>query len=189
MRGHRLVADDVVECDYRPPGMIFGAPADLLRHHLEVRGLGILNVKDLFGVTAIRERKRIDVVVKLVEWSQDTEYDRLGLDDRYHVILGVKVRELVIPVRPGRDMSTILEVAARNELLKNAGHHAAREFFGNLEGALLGDRPRDESSMPPPVQGGGLRSTRHAGLPPPPMPPAAQPGGDKLPAVDPRRKS
>jgi len=151
MRGHRLVADDVVECDYRPPGMIFGAPADLLRHHLEVRGLGILNVKDLFGVTAIRERKRIDVVVKLVEWSQDTEYDRLGLDDRHRVILGVKIRELVIPVRPGRDMSTILEVAARNELLKNAGHHAAREFFGNLEGALLGDRPQDESSMPPPV--------------------------------------
>jgi len=142
MRGHRLVADDVVDCDYRPPGMIFGAPAQLLRHHLEVRGLGILNVKDLFGVTAIRERKRIDVVLKLVEWSKDTEYDRLGLDDRYHLILGVKVRELVIPVRPGRDMSTIIEVAARNELLKNAGHHAAREFFGNLEGVLMSGKDR-----------------------------------------------
>ena len=151
MRGHRLVADDAVECDFRPPGMIFGAPVDLLRHHLEVRGLGILNVKDLFGVTAVRERKRIDVVVKLVEWSNDTEYDRLGLDDRHHLILGVKVRELVIPVRPGRDMSTILEVAARNELLKNAGHHAAREFFGNLEGALMGGRSVVESAMPPPV--------------------------------------
>jgi len=143
MRGHRLVADDVVECDYRPPGMIFGTAAQLLRHHLEVRGLGILNVKDLFGVTAIRERKRIDVVIKLVEWSKDTEYDRLGLEDRYRVVLGVKVRELVIPVRPGRDMSTIIEVAARNELLKNAGHHAAREFFGNLEGALLSGGKRD----------------------------------------------
>ncbi|WP_235880102.1 HPr(Ser) kinase/phosphatase [Polyangium aurulentum] len=154
MRGHRLVADDVVECDYRPPGMVFGAPAQLLRHHLEVRGLGILNVKDLFGVTAIRERKRIDVVVKLVEWSHDTEYDRLGLDDRHHAILGVRVRELVLPVRPGRDMASIIEVAARNELLKNAGHHAAREFFGNLEGTLLGDRPHDESAMPPPVRAG-----------------------------------
>jgi len=151
MRGHRLVADDVVECDYRPPGMVFGAPAQLLRHHLEVRGLGILNVKDLFGVTAIRERKRIDVVIKLVEWSKDTEYDRLGLDDRHHVILGVKVRELVIPVRPGRDMSTIIEVAARNELLKNAGHHAAREFFGHLEGALVRERAHDESAAPPPI--------------------------------------
>jgi HPr kinase/phosphorylase len=151
MRGHRLVADDVVECDYRPPGMVFGAPADLLRYHLEVRGLGILNVKDLFGVTAIRERKRIDVAVKLVEWSKDTEYDRMGVDDRFHTILGVNIRELVIPVRPGRDMASILEVAARNELLKNAGHHAAREFFNNIEGALLSERTHDESAAPPGV--------------------------------------
>lgn len=153
MRGHRLVADDAVECDYRPPGMVFGAAAELLRHHLEVRGLGILNIKDLYGVTAIRERKRIDVVVRLVEWSKDTEYDRMGLDDRHHTILNVPIRELVIPVRPGRDMASILEVAARNELLKNAGHHAAREFFGNLEGALLGpERAQDESAVLPPVR-------------------------------------
>jgi HPr kinase/phosphorylase len=152
MRGHRLVADDVVDCDYRPPGMVFGAPAELLRYHLEVRGLGILNIKDLFGVTSIRERKRIDVVVRLVEWSKETEYDRLGLDERYHRILGVPIRELVIPVRPGRDMATILEVAARNELLKNAGHHAAREFFGRLEGKLLSERPSDESAVPPAVR-------------------------------------
>lgn len=152
MRGHRLVADDVVECDYRPPGMVFGASAELLRHHLEVRGLGILNVKDLFGVTSTRGRKRIDVVIKLVEWSKDTEYDRLGLEDRHRLILGVKVRELVIPVRPGRDMSTIIEVAARNELLRRAGHHPARAFFGNLEGTLLGgeteDRPSGTSFVP-----------------------------------------
>src|SRR3954469_13658796 len=146
MRGHRLVADDVVECDYRPPGMVFGQPADLLRHHIEVRGLGVLNIKDLFGVTSIRERKRIDIVVKLVEWSADAQFDRLGLDDRHHAILGVNIRELVIPVRPGRDMASILEVAARNELLKNAGHHAAREFFGNLEGSLMNERP---DSTPP----------------------------------------
>ncbi len=174
MRGHRLVADDVVECDYRPPGMVFGAAAELLRHHLEVRGLGILNVKDLFGVTSIRERKRIDVVVKLVEWSKDTEYDRLGLDDRYHTILGVKIRELMIPVRPGRDMASILEVAARNELLKNAGHHAAREFFGNLEGSLLSERPHDESAIlspvamrpPPSSSAGGPRPPSHRPRPP-----------------------
>ena len=152
LRGHRLVADDIVQCDYRPPGMVFGAPVDLLRHHLEVRGLGILNIKDLYGVTAIRERKRIDVVVKLVEWSNETEYDRLGIDERYHTILGVNVRELVIPVQPGRDMASILEVAARNELLKNAGHHAAREFFNSIEGALLNERTQNESSAPPPVR-------------------------------------
>lgn len=198
MRGHRLVADDVVNCDYKPPGMVFGAPADLLRYHLEVRGLGILNLKDLYGVTAIRERKRIDVVVRLVEWSKDTEYDRMGLEDRYQVILGTKVRELVVPVRPGRDMASILEVAARNELLRNAGHHAAREFFDNLEGALLSERSRDESAFPPPVKVGvtpipGLKrsiSPRYV-VPPPesaspaPRPPSAPAGGSSPP--NPRR--
>jgi HPr kinase/phosphorylase len=147
MRGHRLVADDVVECDYRPPGMVFGQPADLLRHHIEVRGLGVLNIKDLFGVTSIRERKRIDVVVKLVEWSADTEYDRMGVDDRFHEILGVPIRELVIPVRPGRNMGSILEIAARNQLLRDAGHHGAREFFQRLEDALL--LGGNESMAPP----------------------------------------
>jgi HPr kinase/phosphorylase len=151
MRGHRLVADDVVECDYRPPGMIFGAPAKLLRHHLEVRGLGILNIKDLFGVTAIRERKRIDVVVRLVPESEhEGEVDRLGLDDRFSQILGVNIPELVIPVRPGRDMASILEVAARNELLKNAGHHAARELFGTIETAI-GNATEGGTATPPPV--------------------------------------
>ncbi len=168
MRGHRLVADDAVECDYRPPGMVFGAAAQLLRYHLEVRGLGILNIKDLFGVTAIRERKRIDVVVKMVEWNKDTEYDRLGLDDRWVEILNVKIRELVIPVRPGRDMASILEVAARNELLKSAGHHAAREFFGALEGALIPGARTDESATPPPVapNSSGVPGLRAAPRPP-----------------------
>jgi HPr kinase/phosphorylase len=141
--------------------MVFGEPADLLRYHLEVRGLGILNVKDLFGVTAIRERKRIDLVVRLAEWSRETEYDRMGIDERRRTILDVRIPELMIPVRPGRDMASILEVAARNELLKGAGHHAAREFFDQLEGALLNERatarttsrpPPDESATPPPVR-------------------------------------
>jgi HPr kinase/phosphorylase len=195
MRGHRLVADDVVNCDYRPPAMVFGAPADLLRHHLEVRGLGILNIKDLYGVTAIRERKRIDVVVKLVEWSKDTEYDRLGIEDRYQVILGTKIRELVVPVRPGRDMASILEVAARNELLRNAGHHAAREFFENLEGALLSERARDESAAPPPVKPanspvlpGMPRSITPRYVVPPPESAASppRPGAHHAPPVPPR---
>lgn len=152
LRGHRLVADDVVECDYRPPGMVFGQPADLLRHHIEVRGLGVLNIKDLFGVTSVRERKRIDIVVKLVEWSADAQFDRMGVDDRYHQILGVSIRELVIPVRPGRNMGSILEIAARNQLLRDAGHHGAREFFQRLEGALLSPSAMPESLSPPPVR-------------------------------------
>lgn len=137
MRGHRLVADDIVECDFRPPHSIFGEPARLLRHHIEVRGLGVLNIKDLFGVTSVRERKRIDTVIKLVEWQPGTEYDRMGIDDRYHEILGVKLRELIVPVHSGRNMGSILEIAARNHLLREAGHHAAREFFGRIEGELL----------------------------------------------------
>ena len=129
-----------------------------MRHHIEVRGLGVLNIKDLFGVTAIRERKRIDIVVKLVEWSNDAQFDRMGVDDNFHKILGVAIRELVIPVRPGRNMGSILEIAARNQLLRDAGHHGAREFFQRIEGALLppGTAPEPESMSPPAV-----RASRH----------------------------
>ena len=138
------------------------SPADLLRHHIEVRGLGILNIKDLFGVTSIRERKRIDVVVKLVEWSADTEYDRMGVDDHFHEILGVSIRELVIPVRPGRNMGSILEIAARNELLRDAGHHGAKEFFQRIEGTLLSPNAITEpESMSPPAVSASRPEGRH----------------------------
>ncbi len=163
MRGHRLVADDVVECHYRPPGMVFGGPADLLRHHLEVRGLGILNIKNLFGVTAVRDRKRIDVVVRLDEAAVEGDYDRLGLDQRHHRLLGIDVPELVVPVRPGRDMASILEIAARNELLKQAGHHPAGELAQRIEGSM---RARSESEFPAP---------RATGRPSDSVPPAARP--------------
>jgi HPr kinase/phosphorylase len=137
MRDHRLVADDVVRCDWRPPGLVFGQAADLLRHHVEIRGLGVLNIKELFGVTSVRERKRIDLVVHLVEWDERDEYDRLGLEDRYHTILGTPIRDLVVPVRPGRDMGSILEMAARNELLRRGGTDTAQEFLNRVESALI----------------------------------------------------
>ncbi len=136
LRGHRLVADDVVLCDYRPPGAVFGAPAGILRHHIEVRGLGVLNIKSLFGVTAVRDRKRIDVVVHLRAGSDEADYDRIGIDDRYYDLLRVPIRELVLPVRPGRDMAAIIEIAARDELSRRAGHHSAREFFNTIERRL-----------------------------------------------------
>ncbi len=164
MRGHRLVADDIIECDYKPPGMIFGEPAALLRHHIEVRGLGILNIKDLYGVTAIRERKRLDIVVRLELWKGEDTYDRIGLDEHHREILGVPIREVVLPVRPGRNMSSIIEIAARSELLRQAGHHPAREFVERIESAasdppvprrsVSGQLPRvspPESAAPPPV--------------------------------------
>jgi HPr kinase/phosphorylase len=167
LRGHRLVADDVVKCEWRPPGMVFGAPADMLRHHVEVRGLGVLNIKDLFGVTAVRDRKRIDIVVQLDEWDETREYDRLGVDDQFFSILGTPVRLVTVPVRPGRDMGAMLEMAARNELLRRAGKHSARELLARLEEnaglapeVAIEDQPesvisapvmmRPLSSMPPP---------------------------------------
>jgi HPr kinase/phosphorylase len=147
--------------------MVFGQPAALLRHHIEVRGLGILNVKDLYGVTAIRERKRIDLVVELELWQADGAYDRIGLEDHFREILGVPVREVFLPVRPGRDMSSIIEIAARNELLRQAGHHPAREFVDRIDQKLVRSEPpparrpplgtfrrlANESSAPPPVGG------------------------------------
>lgn len=179
MRGHRLVADDVVEFDYRPPGLVFGAPAKLLQYHIEVRGLGILNIKDLYGVTAVRERKRLDLVVQLELERQDQEYERIGLDDRRREVLGVPIREVCVPVRPGRNVSAIIEIAARNELLRQAGHNPAQRFVERIE-AGLGVEPgaglptqveppverrapqvfsAAESSAPPPVEAprGGQR--------------------------------
>jgi HPr kinase/phosphorylase len=156
LRGHRLVADDVVRCEWRPPGMVFGCPADMLRHHVEVRGLGVLNIKDLFGVTAVRDRKRIDIVVQLDEWDETREYDRLGVDDQHFIILSTPVRLVTVPVRPGRDMGAMLEMAARNELLRRAGKHSARELMARLEenaglAPELAIEPPPESVISPPV--------------------------------------
>jgi HPr kinase/phosphorylase len=154
MRGHRLVADDVVKCDWRPPGIIFGNPAELLRHHIEIRGLGVLDLRELFGITAVRERKRIDLTVRLCEWNDKEEFDRLGLEERFHTILGTPIRELRVPVRPGRDMGSIIEMAARNELLRRDGRHTATEFLGKIESHLV-TRPaiecEPESTATPPV--------------------------------------
>jgi HPr kinase/phosphorylase len=173
LRGHRLVADDVVRCEWRPPGMVFGAPADMLRHHVEVRGLGLLNIKDLFGVTAVRERKRIDVIVRLDEWDEHKEYDRLGVDDEHFNILGTPIRLVTVPVRPGRDMGAMLEMAARNELLRRAGKHSARELLARLEENVgispemaIDDQPESVASAPPTTKGGA---------PPPPNSSVAHP--------------
>jgi len=166
LSGHRLVADDVIECDFRPPGMIFGQSAALLRHHIEVRGLGILNIKDLYGVTAIRERKRIDLVVKLELEQADGAFDRIGLDDHHQEILGVPIREVSLPVRPGRNMSSIIEIAARNELLRHAGHHPARELVQRIENGLI--RAGEAPVKRPPS--GQFRRVTESVVPPPAAP-------------------
>lgn len=133
LKGHRLVADDIVRVRLKLPAVIFGEGTDLLHYHMEVRGLGIINIKHLFGVAAIRERKKIDLVVELVEWQDGGVYDRLGLDEATYTILGVEIPFLRIPIRPGRNITSIVEVAARNQLLKEMGYHSAREFQDRLE--------------------------------------------------------
>jgi HPr kinase/phosphorylase len=145
MRGHRLIADDVVRCDWRPPGTIFGRPADLLRHHIEIRGLGVLDIRELFGITAVGDRKQIDLCVRLCEWNDKEEFDRLGVEERFHAILGTPIRELRVPVRPGRDMGSIIELAARNELLRRDGRHSAHEFLDKIESHLI-TRPAIEQA-------------------------------------------
>lgn len=140
LRGHRLVADDVVEIRKKPPATLIGTATNLIQHHIEIRGLGILNIKDLFGVAAIRDRKLIEIVIELVEWNPNFEYDRLGIDEHKHLILDVPVAYLKIPVSPGRNVSTIVEVAARNNLLKDRGHFSSKIFEQRLNRELAGDR-------------------------------------------------
>lgn len=144
-RGHRLVADDQVCLTRLPDGHVSAAPAPLLKHHLEIRGLGILNVRDLYGATAVWDEATVDLVAELCPWRDDEHYERLGLDDMTECLLGVSVPKLRIPVRPGRDMAVILEVAARNELMKAAGHHAARDFARRLSQRLGVDEPTGKS--------------------------------------------
>ena len=129
-RGYRLVADDVVIVKKTYPSILFGMAHVRLPYHIEVRGIGIVNIKDLFGITAIREKKQMDLVVTLVNWDPKGDYERLGFEEKTIDILGVKLPHLTIPVSPGRSVATIVEVAARNQILKIMGHHSD---FGMLE--------------------------------------------------------
>jgi HPr kinase/phosphorylase len=124
-RGHRLVADDVVEIT-RLGDSLYGAAPELTRYHMELRGLGILNVKDLYGVSAIRVSKRIELVVNLERWKSGRQYDRLGLAGESVELLGVALPQVRMPVAPGRNLALLVEVASRNQLLKERGFDAAR---------------------------------------------------------------
>jgi len=132
-RGHRLVADDVVDVHCVNGNMLMGAGANkIIGHHMEIRGIGIINVTHMFGVRAIRESKEIQLVVKLETWDSDRSYDRLGTDDQVMNFLGVSIPQLEIPVKPGRNIPIIIETAAMNERLKSMGYNAAREFNKNI---------------------------------------------------------
>ena len=136
VRGHRLVADDTVEMRRRQDTMLIGTCPELTRHHMELRGLGVINVKELFGIASTRSSKRVELVVQLERWDPSREYERLGLDDDSYEILGLRVPLIRMPVAPGRNIAILVEVAARNQLLKARGHHAARALAERLEATL-----------------------------------------------------
>ncbi|MCA1928202.1 MAG: HPr(Ser) kinase/phosphatase, partial [Calditerrivibrio sp.] len=130
-RGHRLVADDAIHIK-KKQDILIGTSNDLLTYNIELRGLGILNIKDMFGVSAIRLRKRIEIVISFVDWNNEESYDRTGLDKTTYDIMGIELPLLVLPVSPGRNMAVIIEAAARNHLLKLMGYDAAKEFQDKL---------------------------------------------------------
>jgi len=131
-RGHRLVADDVVDIRSISDTFLIGSGAKLIRHHMEIRGLGIININHLFGVGAIRDKKQIQLVMSLEEWDAKKEYDRLGLTESVYTILGVEVPLLTIPVRPGRNIPILIETAAMNFRLSKLGYNTAKEFNKRL---------------------------------------------------------
>jgi HPr kinase/phosphorylase len=135
VRGHRLVGDDVVEIRRRGENLA-GTPPELLRYHMELRGVGIINIKDLFGVVATRAHMDIDLVVELEHWKEEGVYDRLGLDEQTISILGLPVPYLLMPLAIGRNITILLEVAVRNLLLKRKGIFTAKTFAQRLQDVL-----------------------------------------------------
>jgi HPr kinase/phosphorylase len=157
VRGHRLVADDTVEVRRRQETILIGACPELTRYHMELRGLGVINIMELFGIASTRSSKRVELVVQLERWVPTREYERLGLDDVFYEILGLHVPLIRMPVAPGRNIAILVEVAARNQLLRARGHHAARALADRL------DRSLRQASLPSPdeddedIEPGGVR--------------------------------
>ena len=131
-RKHRLVADDLVEIRRIGGNILMGTGTGISRHHMEIRGLGIINITHLFGVGAIRDKKQIQVAVKLEEWDASKSYDRIGAEEKFIDILGVQVPHLLLPVKPGRNIPILIETAAMNERLKKMGYYSAKEFSRNV---------------------------------------------------------
>ena len=145
-RGHSLVADDRVTVKRYPNGDLVGSAEGPLRHHMELRGLGIINVQDLFGLASVRERKSIDLVVELEPWDESKAYDRLGLDETVHEILDMPCPHITMPVALGRNLSILVEIASRNHMLKLKGHHSAREFARQLANELERQRKDEDTA-------------------------------------------
>lgn len=139
-RGHRLVADDAVEIKKVSSISLVGYSPDIIRHFIEIRGIGIVDVKNIFGMGAVKESEKIDLVIHLEAWERGKQYDRLGLVDEYTNILGIDIPSLTIPVRPGRNLAVIFEVAAMNNRQKRMGYNAAEELNRRIAEHIGGDK-------------------------------------------------
>ncbi|MBQ7839437.1 MAG: HPr(Ser) kinase/phosphatase [Lachnospiraceae bacterium] len=143
-RGHRLVTDDVVEIRKVSEDTLVGTAPDITKHFIELRGIGIIDVKALFGASSVRETQNIDLVIRLEEWDKDKEYDRLGLEQEYTEYLGNKVVCHNIPIRPGRNLAVICESAAVNHRQKKMGYNAAQELYTRVQNSLARRREEEE---------------------------------------------
>lgn len=143
-RGHRLVTDDVVEIRKINEHMLVGTSPDITRYFIELRGIGIIDVKTLFGVECVKEKQQIDLVIKLEDWKKDNEYDRLGLEEEYTEFLGNKVVCHSLPIRPGRNLAVICEAAAVNHRQKKMGYNAAQELYRRVQENLTKKSDEDD---------------------------------------------
>ncbi len=143
-RGHRLVTDDVVELRKVSDDTLIGSAPDITKHFIELRGIGIVDVKVLFGVASVKDTQSIDLVIKLEEWDKDKEYDRLGLEEEYTEYLGKKIVCHSIPIRPGRNLAIICESAAINHRQKKMGYNAAQELYTRVQNSLAKRRQEEE---------------------------------------------
>jgi HPr kinase/phosphorylase len=159
-RGHRLVADDVVEIK-KMGDLLVGESPDLTRYHMELRGLGVLNIRDLYGVSSISLSKPVSLVILLERWKEGQEYDRLGLRDEHFLVLGREVPLLRMPVAPGRNIALLAEVAARNQLLREGGYDAARRFVERIDAMVAS--PNGTKSPSPRRGDSGKSSSRLLG--------------------------
>jgi HPr kinase/phosphorylase len=143
-RGHRLVTDDTVELRKVSDDTLVGSAPDITKHFIELRGIGIVDVKALFGASAVKDTKQVDLVIRLEDWDKDKEYDRLGLEENYTEYLGKKIVCHNIPIRPGRNLAVICESAAVNHRQKKMGYNAAQELYNRLQNSLARRRDEDE---------------------------------------------
>ena len=127
-RGHRLIADDLIEVIKVNDDVLLGKGVGVIQHHMEIRGIGIIDIKNLFGIGAIRDEHEVDLILSLEEWKKGKEYERLGIDEKFENLLGVKIPKIVLPVKPGRNLSVIIEAAVMTQMLKSGGYNPAKEL-------------------------------------------------------------